>query len=73
MREILEQCVRCRHLHAQGITCAAFPGPDIPDVIPEPIRHDEFDHRQPYPGDHGIRWEPKTPGTKHPMDNEPKA
>jgi|TARA_Y100000296_G_scaffold14363_1_gene16802 hypothetical protein len=32
--------------------CLAFP-----DGIPEPIMLGEFDHRKPYDGDNGIRWE----------------
>lgn len=35
-----------------GPTCAAFP-----DGIPEQILSNLADHRAPYPGDHGIRWE----------------
>ncbi len=33
-------------------TCTAFP-----DGIPDVIFNNEFDHRQPYEGDHGIQWE----------------
>ncbi len=55
------QCLTCKHI-TKGAGCGAF------DVIPEEIATDQHDHRQPYPGDHGIRWEPKEPGIKHPMD-----
>lgn len=33
--------------------CAAFP-----DGIPAAIYDNQVDHRQPYEGDHGLRWEP---------------
>lgn len=58
-----EQCRICKYRRRIG--CAAFPS-GIPDLI----ALDVFDHRQPYPGDHGIRWEPNAPGVKHPQDNE---
>jgi hypothetical protein len=49
---IWSQCVYCRHLTA-GRKCAAFP-----DGIPDEIEYNWVDHREPYPGDHGIRFEP---------------
>lgn len=47
------QCVYCQHLWS-GFVGAAFPG-GIPDVI----LLGEHDHREPYPGDGGIRFEMK--------------
>lgn len=52
-------CFQCRHyrgLHESGAgyTCAAFPL-DIPAVI---LLGDHA-HEKPYPGDHGIQFEPK--------------
>lgn len=35
--------------------CDAFP-----DGIPRAIFFEYFDHRKPYPGDRGIRFEPKS-------------
>ena len=40
-------------------TCAAFP-----DGIPERITLEDFDHRRPYPGDGGTRYEPIYPGAE---------
>lgn len=63
-----EQCRRCKQMHTQEQIartkrmCAAF------RVIPATIFNGEFDHRQPFEGDHGVRWEPREPGVKHPFD-----
>lgn len=48
-------CWYCRHRVAGTWTCAAFPG-----GIPEAIADGDFDHRADYPGDDGIRFEPRT-------------
>lgn len=71
---IKSQCDRCRHLNRSRLTCPAFP-----NSIPGVIFDNEHDHRQPYPGDHGIRWTPlpiyedgKPTGRHmtHPLDDE---
>jgi hypothetical protein len=49
-------CNECRYWHREnfeGFTCDAFPG-----GVPEAIIRSEHDHREPYPGDNGIRYEP---------------
>jgi len=47
------QCSLCRH-HAGWGKCKAFP-----DGIPYEIRVDKVPHKEPYPGDNGIQFEPK--------------
>lgn len=44
-------CWRCKHRY--GWSCKAYP-----EGIPEPIFNEEHDHREPYKGDNGIRFEP---------------
>jgi hypothetical protein len=48
------QCNDCVHLKRGTATCDAFP-----DRIPDDILLGRHDHTEPYPGDHGIRFEPK--------------
>ena len=46
------QCLLCEHYIA-GLSCAAYP-----EGIPEKILTGEHNHREPYKGDNGIRFEP---------------
>ena len=46
------QCALCKH-KVLGLRCAAYP-----DGIPPEILTGEHDHREPYKGDNGIRFEP---------------
>ncbi|MEI8196716.1 MAG: hypothetical protein WCI73_12530 [Phycisphaerae bacterium] len=53
------RCQRCKHKVAAYP--AGFPVPAmLGDEDTPPI-----DHRQPHPGDHGLRWPPARPGLKH--------
>jgi hypothetical protein len=47
------QCSRCVH-YLGPFRCDAFLERDIP----QEILSGEFDHENPYPGDHGVRYEP---------------
>lgn len=50
-------CLYCKHYRPKALNfeCAAFP-----DGIPEAIIESGADHRQPFDGDHGIQFEPKS-------------
>jgi len=66
------QCFHCKHLDetGRGWKCPAFPE-DIPDQM---ILFNKHDHRKPYPGDHGVRFEPSERFLKHlaGLTNPPK-
>ena len=57
-------CYGCNHFNEnpEGLACAAFP-----DGIPVEIITGQLDHREPYPGDHGIQFEPTE---EQPSDDE---
>lgn len=50
--ELSVQCATCRNW-TQNVQCKAFP-----DLIPEAIRTGQHDHREPFPNDHGILYDP---------------
>ncbi len=61
---ITPQCLACRHLRDgrdPAMACAAFPS-----GIPDAILTNRHDHRQPFEGDGGVRFEPR-PGEQHPF------
>jgi hypothetical protein len=58
---ILSQCVACRHKHFGKPTCDAFPA-----GIPHELSADLVDHREPYTGDGGVRFE-AVPGRDTPF------
>ena len=65
---LCNQCELCEHLNRHRLdradTCDAFMG-----GIPAEIWNNIQDHREPYEGDKGIRWEPYGLVFKHPMDD----
>jgi len=67
MTQTLVQCASCSHLHRDtddANVCDAFS-----DGIPAVIFTNRHDHRQPYPGDHGVRFAP-LPGERHPAEDD---
>jgi hypothetical protein len=63
-RHIPPICVQCRHWQRAvppHIFCAAYPAGKSAGV-PDAIRYNEHDHRQPYEGDNGIQFEPAKRG-----------
>ena len=54
-RITIPQCNNCAHLIPVTITCDAFP-----NGIPKEIHINKFDHKNPYPGDNGIRFTPES-------------
>lgn len=49
---VISQCFHCKHWRDAG-TCDAFP-----ESVPDRILTNKHDHRQPFPGDNGILFEP---------------
>lgn len=57
-RVVSVQCSFCKHLHLDAVrSCDAFPADE---GIPLEIWSFKVDHAFPYPGDHGVQFEPLT-------------
>lgn len=50
----IKLCNKCKHQNRGTVTCKAFP-----DRIPREILSGRVDHSEPFPGDHGIQFEPR--------------
>ena len=62
-------CHMCRHMFRSGTPrCSAYP-----DGIPWEIQAGQVDHRLPYAGDYGIRYDPLTPEEFHAFAAELRA
>ncbi len=73
MTTVMVPCPFCRHLivpaRGERARCAAFPdGEGIPDAIV----HGEHAHPTPFPGDHGIQFEPLPEWATAPTRARPK-
>lgn len=51
---LVSQCVYCKHKHKDTMGCDAYPS-----SIPMRILRNQHDHRLPYAGDNGVRFERK--------------
>jgi len=50
-------CLICKYMLERKATDAILKCSGFPDGIPFPILSGDADHRNPYPGDNGIRFE----------------
>ena len=50
------QCATCKHAIPMSLACKAYP-----NGIPKEIISGRWDHREHFPGDHGILYEPEDP------------
>ena len=55
------QCATCKNRNGRTLTCKAFPR-----GIPMEILRGRHDHKEPYPRDNGIRYDPIDP--EHPQE-----
>ena len=51
-----QQCATCKNTIPRSLACKAFP-----NGRPKEILLGRWDHRESYPGDNGILYEPKDP------------
>jgi hypothetical protein len=57
-------CLDCKHYHRSDSGPVAFACDAFPDGIPDEILLHRNPHTAPFPGDHGLQFEPIKPMSK---------
>lgn len=61
------QCHFCIHFRSPLDTGLKRPSCDaFPEAIPDALWWNEADHREPFPNDHGVHWEPRNADVEFP-------